>query len=63
MAFEVSLSKSIYASATVALSMPLFHTVSLFTVSLTDGKPHLAERTEAEYARWGGWLAPFINGK
>lgn len=32
MAFEVSLSKSFYASATVALSMPLFHTVSLFTI-------------------------------
>lgn len=31
MAFEVSLSESIYASATVALSMPLFHTVSPFT--------------------------------
>lgn len=28
MAYEVSL--SIYESATVALSMPLFHTVSLF---------------------------------
>ncbi len=32
MAFEVSLSESIYASATVALSMPPFHTVSLFTM-------------------------------
>ena len=34
LAFEVSLSKSIYASATVALSMPLFHTVSLLTTWL-----------------------------
>lgn len=43
MAFEVSL----YSSATVALSMPLVHTVSLFTA---DGIPHLAERAAAEYA-------------
>lgn len=32
MAFEVSPSKCFYVSATVALSMPPFHTVFLFTV-------------------------------
>ena len=47
MAFEVSLSECFCLSATVASSMPPFHTASLFTGA--DGIPHLAERRAAEY--------------
>lgn len=63
MTSEVSLSKSIYNRATVAFTMPLFHTVSPLSVCPQWWNASLSRENSSWIHTQGGWLAPFINYK